>query len=202
MKYDKVKVVSNHLFTSCRRLLKSPFQTGRDTVTDSSFFSYKTCFVLISFWKSATIMSLCILANRFLFHAYIPNTKIAWAEVTSVVNKWQTESTPVLPVTYTLSNFLPVLSIMAAFQASDGKCAKFVELCWHYMSHLRASRWGTRWPTYHAPNKSQHAVTWLTVILLPLVLCVTSGRSGCMLSGEYFTSFESLFLFRCGPCHV
>lgn len=33
-------------------------------------------------------------------------------------------------------------------------------------------------------------------------VCVTSSRSDCRLSGERFTSFKIIVLFRCGPRHV
>lgn len=97
-------------------------------------------------------------------------------KVTSSVNKWQTEFPPALLVT--LSNILPFLSIIprissfyqqVGFLANDGKSAKIsVSLTGSLISHLQASRWGTRWPTYQAPNKPRHTAALLRMIFLPL----------------------------------
>ena len=100
-------------------------------------------------------------------------------KVTSSVKKSQTEFPPALLVT--LSNILPLLSIIprissyyqqVGFLANDGESAKIsVSLTGSLISHLRASRWGTRWPTYQAPNKPRHAPALLRMICLPLA-CV------------------------------
>lgn len=141
----------------------------------SIFSSYKNVVSILAnngmqIWF--TTMSLYILANSLRLHTKLKKNFI---QVMSVVNKWLTEFPPALPVT--LSNFLSSLSIIPpsppvisrlVFLASDKKSARSVECYWHLISHLQASRWGTRWPTYQAQNKPRHTVTLLRMIFLPL----------------------------------